>query len=80
VPAGAQFCRECGASEDSGWNDDTDTDAYSDDSEDDFDYDDYIRREFPDQAAPGGYPWKRLILGILILLIIAALLLPVLLQ
>ena len=37
-----EFCRECGASEDSGWG----ADYVGEESEDDFDYDDYLRREF----------------------------------
>lgn len=35
-------CRECGASEDSGWG----ADYVGEETEDDFDYDDYIQREF----------------------------------
>lgn len=52
LATGAVFCRECGASEDSGWNDDViDTEAgYCEDE--DFDYDDFIRREFPGHASP----------------------------
>ncbi len=48
VAAGATFCRECGASDDSGWGDDADV-LY----EDDFDYDEFVSREFP-QHAPDG--------------------------
>ena len=52
VPVSAQFCRECGADERSGWSNDADDDYAEDDPEDDFDYDDFVRREFPDQAQP----------------------------
>jgi hypothetical protein len=53
VPARARFCRHCGASDDSGWNDGEADDGLSAaDAEDDFDYDDYLRREFPDHAPP----------------------------
>jgi hypothetical protein len=39
------FCRACGASEESGWA----APDWSEDSEDeDFDYDDFVRREFGD--------------------------------
>lgn len=52
VPQGATFCRACGATEESGWG----PDDYQEDypagygGEDDFDYADYLRREFPDHA------------------------------
>lgn len=52
VPEGADFCRACGASHDSGWG----PAEYEEDypagyaGEDDFDYEAYLRREFPDQA------------------------------
>ena len=54
MPARAKFCRECGASDDAGWDveDDTsdlDTSAGWDDDPD-FDYDEYIAREFPKHA------------------------------
>jgi len=53
VSAGATFCRECGASDDAGWGtEDEDLDAaYGEDE--DFDYDEFIGREFP-QYAPDG--------------------------
>ncbi|MCA9124303.1 MAG: hypothetical protein H6822_27210 [Planctomycetaceae bacterium] len=43
MSAGAKFCSECGASEDSGWNQDVE-EGFG--AEDDFDYDDYLEREF----------------------------------
>ncbi len=43
VSAGASFCRECGASDDSGWNLDEEQGFASDD---DFDYDEFLDREF----------------------------------
>jgi hypothetical protein len=43
VSAGASFCRECGASDDSGWNLDEEEGFASDD---DFDYHDFLDREF----------------------------------
>lgn len=36
------FCRACGASEESGWG----SPNLSEDDEDDFDYDDFVQREF----------------------------------
>ena len=43
VAAGASFCRECGASDESGWND-AGEEGFA--TEDEFDYDDYLEREF----------------------------------
>lgn len=44
-----EFCRECGASEESGWSE-----GYvGEETEDDFDYDDYVRREFGGQPRAG---------------------------
>jgi hypothetical protein len=51
VPAGSTFCRNCGASEDSGWDSDHDFQeaAGGYDQDDEFDYQAYLAREFPDQ-------------------------------
>ncbi|QDV70663.1 hypothetical protein Poly24_43890 [Rosistilla carotiformis] len=47
----ATFCRHCGASDASGWQDETE--GYADDmSDDDFDYDEFLQREFPGDAPP----------------------------
>ena len=54
VSVGALSCRACGSDAETGWSEEaadwtTDTSAgYTD--EDEFDYDDFVRREFPDQA------------------------------
>ncbi len=54
VAVGAKFCRQCGADAESGWDqegcDGDQTGGYLDD--DDFDYDEFIAREFPQQADP----------------------------
>ncbi len=59
LPSRARFCRNCGASDESGWGRDgdefgEDPDAgYADDSAmDDDDYADFVAREFPDHAEP----------------------------
>lgn len=41
--AGASFCRECGASDESGWNEEAE-EGFAADEE--FDYGDYLEREF----------------------------------
>ena len=68
VPEDADFCRNCGASADSGWEDaDWDDDE---EYEDDFDYDDYLRREFPEHAPPDNRPKARRVLTITIVLLL----------
>jgi hypothetical protein len=52
LPAGAKFCRQCGASDESGWNEGDAGENGDLAAEDDFDYQDFLRREFPDQAEP----------------------------
>lgn len=69
--AGATFCRACGASEDSDWGDEAE-DYYE---EDDFDYDNYLAREFP-QHNPLGQrktPWAALISFVAFLLVLTLL-------
>jgi hypothetical protein len=45
VPPKAKVCPECGACEETGWSDEAHADNLGIPSED-FDYDDYIKREF----------------------------------
>ncbi|MEZ6091147.1 MAG: zinc ribbon domain-containing protein [Pirellulaceae bacterium] len=45
----AIFCRHCGASDQSGWQPDTEGESL-DDADEDFDYDEFVRREFPGEA------------------------------
>jgi hypothetical protein len=64
---GASFCRHCGADEESGWSDDGDGyDAAPGD--DDFDYHEYLAREFP-ESTPVRFSLTRW----LIVLLVAAL-------
>jgi len=78
VRSGARFCRECGASEESGWNEDDgsaadETSGYGPD--DDFDYDEYIAREFPDQTSPTSKQRiARWAMAVLVAIVVAALL------
>ena len=52
LPANASRCRQCGASAEYGWDSvDGDIDDFEPDSlEDDFDYDEFVAREFPEHA------------------------------
>lgn len=71
------FCRSCGASEDSGWS----RSYVGEEAEDDFDYHEYIEREFGQTAETRSSPRKRPLASttwgivILILLIVGMLLL-----
>lgn len=81
VPAGASFCRECGASDESGWDDDEIADAlpdaYAPDT--DFDYDEFISREFPEYAKSTGRPLAtRWFTGLVVAIVCIAFLLFVL--
>ena len=72
VSAGAAFCRACGASEDSGW----DGDAWTEDEDaDDFDYDEYLAREFPETAPPRLPPLRQRIFALVAALLCLAILL-----
>jgi hypothetical protein len=77
VPVGATFCRECGASDDSGWGEGDD--SQDEDSptgygpDDDFDYDEYVSREFPDQSPDGSRPRvKQWAMAVLVAIVAAA--------
>ena len=55
VPAGATSCRECGSDDETGWSDSAgewEENVPSADygSDDDFEYDEFVADEFPDQA------------------------------
>ncbi len=79
VRGGAKFCRECGASDDLGWDEDGHwwedelPTGYTPD--DDFDYEDFIGREFPERLPPwSGRRWKNMAFGLLVVIVCAALL------
>ena len=76
VPDSADFCRACGASEESGWEAEASWDESSEEGyveEEDFDYDDYLRREFPEYAEPDVRPRPRqaFVVAIVLLLCLA---------
>jgi hypothetical protein len=56
LPTTATFCRHCGASDECGWGDDCRREeldlpvGYGAEDNDDFDYDEFVASEFPDQA------------------------------
>ena len=52
VPRNALACPECGADHNSGWREDADSIDASDDAE--FDYEEFVEREFGDSPKPAG--------------------------
>jgi uncharacterized membrane protein YvbJ len=66
----ATYCRECGASPDSGWGDDEP--AYESASDDEFDYDEFLRREFPESAPRQPIRARHMIVWCIVILAIAS--------
>lgn len=69
VPPNAKACPECGADESTGWGDNAYAGALGL-SDKDFDYDDYVKREFggakSGSVKPAGLRWLWWIVGVLI--------------
>ena len=70
VPSGAGMCRGCGADKNCGWNDEYESEYSADDDGDDFDYDRFVAREFPDHSDGSGasdhHLWVRLVVLVLV--------------
>ncbi len=57
MPPNAKACPECGACEETGWNERAESDHLGLPN-DEFDYDDFVKREFGEEnAKPRGIPW-----------------------
>ena len=69
VPRGSLACPECGADHNSGWREDADTYDSLDLPEENFDYDEFVRREFPSKIRPPGMKPIWWITAILVLVI-----------
>lgn len=70
----ARMCRSCGADANCGWQDDQFETPYE--PEDEFDYDDFVAKEFPEQvdpAAPDSQKWVRFIMLIVIISLLLSL-------
>lgn len=70
VAVGSPVCRECGASDEFGWDDGDWSDdelpiGYS--SDETFDYDKFVSEEFPDRAQ-AKYRWKRKAVALVVLI------------
>lgn len=68
VPRRAPACPECGADYLSGWNEDADTTGGLDLPDDNFDYEEFTRREFGgDGFKPSGIHWLWWVAALLVL-------------
>jgi hypothetical protein len=59
IPAGAKACPECGSDEETGWSEEAKTGSL-DLPEENFDYDDFVKREFSEEKkspVPRGLRW-----------------------
>ena len=68
VPREVRACPQCGADHDSGWRKDADTYDGLDIPNHDFNYDEFIKREFGSQAKPAGLKTIWWIVGIALII------------
>jgi hypothetical protein len=68
VPRRAKACPACGADERTGWAEDAHT-GDLDLPDEDFDYDDYVRREFGGEVKPRGLHWFWWLIGVVLLVV-----------
>lgn len=54
IPSDASACPECGADEDTGWEDEYSSDLGL--SDEDFDYDEFVKQEFGESGNPNVVP------------------------
>jgi hypothetical protein len=73
VPRGSLACPECGADHNSGWRPDAETADGLDLPENDFNYDEFVRREFGSGLKPPGIKTIWWITAIIILVVSIAL-------
>jgi uncharacterized membrane protein YvbJ len=73
VPRDALACAQCGADHNSGWREEAASHDGLDLPDENFDYDDFVRREFPSKIRPPGIKPIWWITAILVLVISIAL-------
>jgi uncharacterized membrane protein YvbJ len=72
VPPKAQACPECGADERTGWSEAARTDGL-DLPDEEFDYDDFVKREFGGQGAvPRGVRWYWWVVAVVVIVLFLA--------
>jgi hypothetical protein len=73
VPRKARACPQCGADEQTGWSDAARTDGL-DLPEEEFDYNDFLKREFGKQGpVPRGLHWFWWVIALVVLVVFLAL-------
>lgn len=73
VPRGALACPECGADHNSGWREDAESYDGLDLPGDDFNYDEFVQREFASRIKPAGIKTIWWITAIIVLVVSIAL-------
>lgn len=75
LPKNAKVCPECGSDEKTGWSSDAHTGGLELPEEDDFNYDEFVEREFSEKKnlVPHGIHWFWWVVAIIVVL---ALLMP----
>ena len=76
IASDASFCRHCGATDESGWNDDEWDDPVSREEEDD-EYQEFLQREFPDEF-PTPVTTRRIFVTVIVALLCLAFLIAIL--
>jgi uncharacterized membrane protein YvbJ len=67
VPSGAKVCPECGSDEETGWSEEAHADGL-DLPEENFDYDDFLKREFGGKKpVPRGISWFWWVVALVVL-------------
>jgi uncharacterized membrane protein YvbJ len=69
VPRGSLACPECGADRNSGWREDAESYDGLDLPDENFDYDEFVRREFPSRIKPAGIKTRWWITAIVVIII-----------
>ena len=73
VRVGAKGCPDCGSDDNTGWKEDETEVGALDLPEEDFDYDEFTRREFgAGRVKPHGIAWKWWVTAIVLLILIIA--------
>jgi len=66
VPRNAKACPECGSDEQTGWSDVAETDGL-DLPDENFDYDDYVKKEFGSKSpVPRGIKWYWWVIAVIL--------------
>jgi hypothetical protein len=69
VPPDAKACPGCGADEETGWSEKARYDSLGIPTDDDFDYDEFTRREFSGEKAGRKLPWLWTLVALALLLL-----------